>query len=288
MTSKDVGALLEEKDKAAILRMGRKPLLAAYRVAHEGISTGPLSGVGRAAKRWDASQIRELAEKLSSAPVYIGHYSGAGPRRPVGYVLRARSLEGSNGAEVIAVVAIEDPRAAWEIDDGVLDTASVEAELALEPAAAGDKEWKVASVESVTGLALASAKRHSPGFQHATLLACTQELDAEETATTEPPPAPSVEESAKEIIGNLNLTDSERGFVMRRVAERLGEQAVETEKVKGEVNLAINALDEAKRLYRRPPAQVPVPFERRRGPMNYTDPEHNELIPRTGRRYGGT
>ena len=285
MMSKEIGAFLEEKDKAVILRMGRRPLIAAYRVAHEGLSTGPLSGIGRAPKRWDASQIRELAEKLSSAPVYIGHYSGSGPRRPVGYVLRARSIEGPNGAEAIAVVAIEDPRAAWEIDDGALDTASVEAELALEP---GDKEWKVAAVESVTGLALASARRHSPGFQHATLLACAQELDAEETATTEPLPAPSVEESTKEIIGKLNLTDSERGFVMRRVAERLGGQAAETENVKGEVNMAINALDEAKRLYRRPPAQVPVPFERRRGPINYTDPEHNELIPRTGRRYQGS
>ena len=286
MTAKDVGALLDEKDKAAILRMGRKPLLAAYRVAHEGLSTGPLSGIGRAPKRWDASQIRELAEKLSGAPVYIGHYSGVGPRRPVGYVLRAKSLVGADGAEAIAVLAIEDPRAAWEIDDGALDTASVEAELALEPM--GDKEWKVAAVESVTGLALASARRHSPGFRHATLLACAQELDADQTPPAQPSVATSVEESAAKIIEKLNLTEAEQRFVLKRIAERLGNDAGESEDVKNEVGMAITALDEAKRLYRRPPAQAPVPFERRRGPLNYTDPEHNELIPRSGRRYGGT
>ena len=97
---------------------------------------------------------------------------------------------------------------------------------------------------------------------------------------------PSVEISAADILDKLNLTESERAFVLRRIAERLPENTVESEKVRDEVSLAINALDEAKRLYRRPPAQIPVPFERRRGPMNYRDPEHNDLIPQPGGKNG--
>jgi len=278
MKSIDFSALLDERDKAVISRMGRKPLIAAYRVAHEGLSTGPISGVGRVEKRWDAQQIGALAEKLSNTPVYIGH-SSVGSRRAVGFVLRAKPIDGPLGAETVAVLAIEDPRAAQDINSGALDTASVEAELALEP---NGSEWKVAAVESVAGLALASARKHQPGFRHAALLACTHELDSEEPTATTPPAATAVEESAAGLIEKLNLTDSERGFVLRRVVERLSDNPVEAERVRDEVNMAIRVLDEAKRLYRRPPAPIPVPFERRRGPMNYADPEHNDLIPRPG------
>ncbi len=280
MKGNEIKNLLKAKDIVSVLRSGRRPLIAAYRVAHEGISTGPVSGVGRAAKRWNSSRVNELAERLGGAPIYIGHQYGAGPRRAVGYVLSAKALESHNGAEAVAVVAVEDPRAARDVEEGKLNVASIEADLVLEPEG---NQWQVAGVEAITGLALASSQRHSPGFSRAALLACTHELDGEDDPEPEPARESPVERTAAQAMENLNLTDSERRFVMNRVAERLPGEAATPECINDEVGLAISALDEAKRLYRRPPAHVPVPFERHRGPVNYADPEHNDLIPRIRR-----
>ena len=283
MKPKEVVAMLDDVDRARLRRSGRKPLIAAYRVAHEGVSTGPIAGFGRAAKRWSPPMVKELSDKLRGAPVYIGHASGAGPRRPVGHVLRSKDMDGPLGSEAVAVMVIEDPRAVEEVRAGKLDAASVEADLLLEP---GDSEWKVSGVESVTGMALACAREQSPGFNRAALLACTHELDEDTLPenNSSPPVTMSREQAAREVMAGLNLTDGERSFVMKRIAERLSENDSQPEVVREEVGLAIATLDEAKRLYRRPPPQTPIPFERRRGPVNYADPEYNELIPRIQRR----
>jgi len=303
MKSGDINKLLEDRDRALVMRSARRPLIAAYRVAHEGVSTGPVSGLGRAAKQWGSSRVNELAEKLRGAPVYVGHYTGSGPRGAVGYVLRAKIIDSPKGAEAVAVVAIEDTRAVENVKDGMLDTASVEADLVLEP---DDKNWTVSSVEAVTGLALASSREHAPGFARARLLACTHELDStdegdtpaveqthrsapaefSESVADDPCVRPKVDQVATEAMENLNLTDAERRFVMKRVVERIPQEAASPESVRDEVSLATGALDEAKRLYRRPPSRTPVPFERRRGPVSYTDPEYNDLIPRMKKMQG--
>lgn len=280
MTPADIRLMLDETDRAALRRSGRKPLVAAYRVAHEGESSGAVHGLGRTPKRWSRERITELADKMRGAPVYLGHRSGAGPRPAVGYVLRARPVAGDLGAEAVALVALENPAAASDVTGGALDVASVEADLWLEPGE-GDA-LAVKSVESVTGLALAGAKKHSPGFPRAQLLAFTRELDGDDG---EPPPPernrnPSREEVIRASLERMNLSEAERRFVRKRVDERIPESDAPEEELRAEVNIALNALDEAKRIYRRPPPPMPAPAERRTGPADYTSPEHNDLIPR--------
>lgn len=280
MNGVSIKNFLTDSDISMIYKTGRKPLLAAYRIAHEGVSTGPIVGMGRAAKEWSASNIGELAERIKGAPVYVGHRVGSGPRRAVGYVLRGKKIDGANGAEAVAIVAVEDPRAAEEIGRAILDTASIEADLVIEP---GDNSWRVMGVENVTGLALASSKKNPPGFDRAELLAATRELDADdnETSTAQAPPASddSFDVVVCGEIDKLKLTESERNFVNRRLAERVPERDADPSAARTEIALAIRSLDEAKRIYRKPAAAVSIPFERRKGPHDYTNPEHNELIP---------
>ncbi len=277
MTPSDIRDMLDENDMAALRRSGRKPLVAAYRVAHEGSSSGSVHGLGRTPKRWSPARVTELAEKLRGAPVYVGHKSGAGPRPAVGYVLRARPVAGEHGAEAVAFVALENPAAAGEVTGGKLDVASVEADLWLEPE---NNELNVKNVESVTGLALANAKRHTPGFERARLLAFTRELEDDEPPSHEEKPASQPDEVIRASLDKMNLSDTERRFVHKRVTERLTDNDTSEEALKAEVNIAVNALDEAKRIYRKPPARTPVPMETRTGPADYTDPDHNDLIPR--------
>jgi len=282
MTPADIRRMLNDEDKAALRRSGRKPLVAAYRVAHEGASFGSVRGLGRAPKRWGSAQVAELADKMRGAPVYVGHRTGAGTRPAVGYVLRARPVAGAEGAEAVAVVAVENPAAASDIAAGGLDVASVEADLWLEP---GKEALTVRGVESVTGLALAGAKKHSPGFPRAQLLAYTRELEGEEEdgggeAPSKNERASRRDEVIRASLERMNLSDAERRFVYKRVAERAPEPDAVEDTLMAEVNIAINALDEAKRIYRRPPPPMPAPAERRTGPTDYTSPEHNDLIPR--------
>ena len=291
MRDRKIENLMGEKDFAALRRAGGSPLVAAYRVAHEGVSTGAVAGMGRTVKRWSAAHVEELAGKLAGAPVFIGHRDGVGPRPPVGYVLKARNINGKHGAEAIAVVVLENPMAAEKVKGEKLDTVSVEADLVLEP---GDDSWNVAAVEAVTGLALADSSVHTPGFERAGLLAGTTELDARDDNgdgdDNEPEPAVAGQplgDILRTETRDLNLSDPERNYVYRRIDERVGSENPPPEEVRDEVNLAVRALDEAKRLYRQPPRKTPVPFEKKRGPFNYADPDHNDFIPRRKRSLNG-
>jgi len=275
--------LLDPAERARLRRSDRRPTLALYRVAHEGVSGGAVLGIGRMPKRWSRARVTELAEKMNGGvPVYRGH-SDTSERIAIGNVIKCFTKIANSGVEAFALVHIAKPEAAKEAVMMKLDAASIEADLSLEP---GGDAWDVAQVERVTGLALAEKSGgNAPGFSRAGLIAAVREsLDANDD-----PPAHAdardgnnhcdVGATISEALAGKNVTRGEWEFVYRRVMARIGDDR-DKSRIILEVKLCLEDIEEAKRLYRRPPPQIAAPAERFRGPLDYRNPEHNELIPR--------
>ena len=166
--------LIGDADRARMFLINPHPTLALYLIAHEGSSSGAVVGLGSVPKRWSRARIEELANCIdgNNTRVYRGHRKGGGKRTPIGRVIRCFTKENGGGLEAIALVLLIDPKSAEDALMKILDAASIEAELSLEPD--GDF-WKVARVENVTGLALAEKNGHHTGFPRAGLIAAVRE-----------------------------------------------------------------------------------------------------------------
>lgn len=146
--------------------MENEIILALYRIAHEGISTGAVIGLGRISKRWLPEMIIRLSNTINSGlPVYLGH--SMGKRSPIGYVVKSFSRQNSKSVEAFIIARLTHQEYARQACDRRLDAASIEADLSLEPTETG---WNVADVHRVTGIALANSRGHSPGFERAGLM----------------------------------------------------------------------------------------------------------------------
>lgn len=280
----DIAWYLTPAEKARLKLKDPRPTLALYRIAHEGISMGAVVGLGRTPKHWSAEMIEQLKQKVGkNLPIYIGHPNGTTNRTPVGYVLKSFVKD----TDAFAIVHFTDPMAAEQAERRMLDAASIEADLSLEQTPDG---WEVAQVERVTALALEDEIHHTPGFSRAGLIAVTRELDdnpsppdvespVEDTTVELPlPPQPDLRVTIQHELRNKNLTTKECEFIHNRVAARVGNEFSE-QQAKAEIYNSLTDLQEAKRIYRQPPQPVQVPAERHKGPFDYANPEHNELIP---------
>ncbi len=147
-----------------------RQILVVYCVAHEGISTGAVVGMGRVHKTWCAERIEELNMRIAEEQilVYIGHPNGRRHRRiPVGYIIDSYTAGIEGCVSAMAIVQFTDPLAAKHAQRRQLDLASLEANLSLDPTPEG---WDVGEVECVTGLAIADARYDTPGFERAGLI----------------------------------------------------------------------------------------------------------------------
>lgn len=170
----------EEKHKDTKAQ-NEKYIIALYRIAREGQSTGHVLGLGRTPKQWDKPRIIELAECINAAPsapyvpVYIGHDpNNQVDRKEIGRTLSAFSAFIHGAQETFAIVIINDPWVAAKVNNGRFNIASIEADLTLE---ADGNDWKVTEVENVTGIVLGSDETHTPGFKSAHLISAVHEMD---------------------------------------------------------------------------------------------------------------
>ena len=184
----EVKTLIGEARYQAIKVKDPHPFFVAFTAGHEGESRGKVldgvSGPQPAAqptrKRWSAERVRELAQRLAQAPVYLFHNADNSPRRKIGEIIAtmARRLRGR--LHVLGVAYIEDAEARERIRQGELDTCSIEAELEFSRRDRAES-WVVQAVRKVTGLALGSRTAATPGFSGAGLLAVVQEFEPVET-----------------------------------------------------------------------------------------------------------
>lgn len=279
----NIAGLFEQAERARLMLANPRPTLALYLIAHEGVSGGTVVGFGRLPKRWTAARVEELASVMNrdAVPVFRGHADAAISRTPIGKVVKCFTSAKNGEAAAFAIVHIVEPKAAEETLMKKLDAASIEADLTLDPTSDG---WQVAQVERVTGLALAERQSgNAPGFPRAGLIAAVRETidgDGGNSAGADQIVEKTTElhSMIEQALAGKNLSRGEWEYVHRRVAARVGDGS-DQNLVTQEVRSCIEGLDDAKRLYRRPPPPA-APAERYRGPLDYTNPEHNELIPR--------
>lgn len=149
-----------------------KPEFRAYVIGEEGYSTGPLSGIGSAVKRWAGQTIRRLVDKLQEGlPLFLNHNAdnSHGGRVQVGQAVGKflRKVNDKLQAVMIGYILPEHR--------GVkLDAASIEADVEVEKNADGTYD---VDVLQVTGVALGDRERFRPGFPAAGLIAQLQEFE---------------------------------------------------------------------------------------------------------------
>ncbi len=146
------------------------PIFRAYVVGHEGISEGKVVGHGNIVKRWFASAIDKIHEKLQfGTKVFHEHaktneHSG---RKSIGEIVGKAKEIIDDKLSAIAIMYIKP-----EFKDLPLDVASMEADVRLN----GDRNSGVydADVENITAVALGNRAVNRPGFKDASLLSQIQ------------------------------------------------------------------------------------------------------------------
>ena len=146
------------------------PVFRAYVIGHEGISAGKIVGSGDMVKRWFASAINKIVEKLQyGTKIFHKHaktnvHTGRGV---IGHIVgKAKQIIDDN-LSAIAIAYIKP-----EYRDLKLDVASIEADVIL----SDDQNRGIydANVEDITGIALGDSSVNRPGFPGASLLSSIQ------------------------------------------------------------------------------------------------------------------
>lgn len=152
-----------------------KPTFRAYCIAHEGVSSGKVLGMGGVLKRWAHSAIENINKKLSIG-TKIFHLHGENTndhdgRRPIGEVV-GKTL--SDIAGKLSAVALTYIYPAYR--DIPLNVPSIEADITMPESIDPDAQTVDVDVEEITGIALGNSEIVKPGFAGATLLAALQEF----------------------------------------------------------------------------------------------------------------
>lgn len=146
------------------------PEFRAYVIGHEGISEGTVVGRGDMVKRWFASAIEKIVEKLQyGTKIFHNHaktnvHSGRGV---IGHIVGKAKQIIDDSLSAIAIAYIKP-----DYRDLKLDVASIEADVTL----SDDRDSGIydANVEDITGIALGNSKFDRPGFPKATLVSQIQ------------------------------------------------------------------------------------------------------------------
>jgi hypothetical protein len=168
MADTDILSLIPASEYARIKKEDKNPLFRAYAIGHEGISEGRVVGEGNIIKRWFASAIQKLHDKLFfGLKVFHNH----GPtnehkgRMPIGEIV-GKALQNIGDRLTAIAIAYIKPK----FRHLPLDVASIEAEIRLKESG-GIYD---ADVSEITGIALGNSAINTPGFAGATLMAQIQ------------------------------------------------------------------------------------------------------------------
>jgi len=178
MAGSDILSLIPASEYERIKADDKKPVFKAFVVGQEGFSTGRVEGEGNIVKRWLASAIQKLHDKLRfGIKVFHNHaetnrHEG---RTAIGEIVgkALKMIDDRLSAVAVAYIKPEYRRLP-------LDVASIEADVRLRD----DDGVYDADVGEITGVALGSSAISKPGFAGATLLAQIQEFAEGRPRTT--------------------------------------------------------------------------------------------------------
>lgn len=178
MASSDILSIISAGEYERIKARDKKPLFKAFIIGHEGYSTGRVVGEGNIVKRWLASAIQKLHDKLNIGTKVFHHHGETNVhagRAAIGEIVGKALKFIDDRLSAIGVVYIKP-----EYRRLPLDISSIEAEVRLRE---GEGVYDV-DVGEITGVALASSAINTPGFAGATLLAQLQEFAEAKPRTT--------------------------------------------------------------------------------------------------------
>ncbi len=148
------------------------PVFRAYVIGHEGISEGKVVGHGNMVKRWFASAIDKIHEKLQYGTKVFHEHAKTNEhtgRTSIGEIVGKAKEIIKDKLSAIAIMYIKP-----EYKDLPLNVASMEADIYL----SDDRNKGIfdVNVEDITAVALGDSAVNRPGFADATLLVQVQEL----------------------------------------------------------------------------------------------------------------
>jgi len=154
----------------AIKAEDSRPIFRAYVIGHEGESEGKVVGSGNIIKRWFASAIEKIVEKLQYGTKIFHEHAETNihkGRIQIGEIVGKAKKIINDKLSAIAIAYIKP-----EFRNLPLDVASIEADVYL----SGDQDKGIydADVEDITGVALGNSSVNRPGFPGATLLSQIQ------------------------------------------------------------------------------------------------------------------
>jgi len=147
-----------------------KPVFRAYVIGHEGQSEGKVVGAGNIVKRWFASAIEKIVEKLQFGTKVFHEHAETNihkGRTQIGEVVGKAKKIINDKLSAIAIMYIKP-----EYRGVPLDVASIEADVILN--SDQDKGIYDADVENITAVALGNRAVNRPGFPGAELLSQIQ------------------------------------------------------------------------------------------------------------------
>lgn len=169
MASSEILAHIPASTYARIKEADSRPVFRAYVIGHEGVSEGRVVGEGGLIKRWYASAIKGLYDKLKMGiKLFHGHaetneHEG---RTSIGEIVGKALKDIGDRLTAIAIAYIKP-----EFTSLPLDVASIEATVRLSE---DDDGISDTDVGDITGIALGNSAINQPGFAGATLLAQVQ------------------------------------------------------------------------------------------------------------------
>jgi len=146
------------------------PVFRAYVIGHEGQSEGKVVGAGNVVKRWFASAISKIVDRLQYGTKVFHEHAKTNihkGREVIGHIVGKTKKIINDNLSAIAIIYVKP-----EYKSLPLDVASIEADIIL----SDDRNRGIydADVEDITGVALGNSSVNRPGFPGATLLSQIQ------------------------------------------------------------------------------------------------------------------
>src|SRR4030042_125298 len=179
MAASEIVSFIPPEEYKRIKAADPAPIFRAYVIGHEGVSEGRLVGGGRLVKRWFASAIKKLYDRLRvGIKLFLGHAETnehAG-RTQIGEIVGHALKDLGNRLTAIALAYIYP-----EFRSLPLDVAPVEADIRPSGEKAGIFD---VDVGDISGIALGNSAFNTPGFAGATLLSQIQAFASKEARFT--------------------------------------------------------------------------------------------------------
>lgn len=191
---------------AAIQKRDPHPLFRAYCVGEEGEATPNVIGLGGRVLNWLRTAISAMVQKLQFGTKIFHDHAETNEHagRTIVGELVGKALEYVGGKmRAIAVTYIYPA-----FRDVVADTASIEAEIEIDPTGNSNVIDGV-HVQSVTGIAVGDSRKHKPAFAAAGLIAQLQAYEAQATEGGGGKMADLSIENVRDFILLRRLTPSE-------------------------------------------------------------------------------